>query len=536
MKSLLELLTRRSFVRLGSAAAAGAALSACTMPLQSRRKVAPGRQVMINLPGQELDAESEAFIRAHDIRAVVLFQYNLVDAVQTRDLTAALREVMGTGALIAVDQEGGSVFRTPFLPYAPSAMSLGAGGSENRAFAVGKAVGRGLHGLGINWDFAPSLDVNVNPLNPVIGDRSFSSNPEKVAALGLAWARGCQEGGVATCAKHFPGHGDTVVDSHLGLPVVDRTREELERVELLPFRQAVASGMPAIMTSHIVFPAYDPVRPATLSPLILKGLLREQWNYDGVVITDSMQMKAIADGWGRDDAAVLALKAGADMVLAQGNRDNQIRTVAAIERALQHGDLTPVGHTRSVARLDRLARRFPSERGTYTDADLATDAALMDSAWVSGLTTYRNPMPPPPGARVLLVMAADAAGGGAADRGLRSEELVGYLKGLYDLQVITFDPGDPAAAVPAVRQATAPGTQVIFATTGRHRAEDPLKALISAARPDLHLALWNPYLVLDIDAPALIAFGFRPEALRAVAHWLRGEVQAEGTLPIDLPA
>src|SRR5436190_8798848 len=217
----------------------------------------PGQLVMVDIEGTRLDAEQAAFLRDQQIRAVCLFRGNLGSEAEVRRLTAELRDVMGEHALIGLDQEGGSVVRATFVPQPPAAMALGAADDEAMAEAVGEAVGRGVKSLGFNWNFAPVLDVNNNPANPVIAERSFSENPRQVALLAGAWMRGALGEGVACCVKHFPGHGDTHVDSHRDLPVVDKSLDELRALELLPFA-ALKDEAPAMMTAHIVYPQLDP--------------------------------------------------------------------------------------------------------------------------------------------------------------------------------------------------------------------------------------------------------------------------------------
>ena len=290
----------------------------------------PGHLVMVDIPGKSLDAETAAFLREQNIRSVCLFRKNLGTEDEVRALVRDLIEVLGPQALIGVDQEGGAVVRATFLPQPPSAMALGASGDAARAEAVGAAVARGLKSLGINWNFAPVLDVNNNPANPVIGERSFSNDPVEVSRLAAAWMRGSLAEGVACCVKHFPGHGDTHVDSHHALPTVDKSRAELNALELVPFK-ALASQAPAMMTAHIVYPQIDPDRPATLSPQLIGGILRQDWGYDGVVITDALMMKAEAERFGYAKSAVMAIEAGADMVLAQGSLAEQL--VAQLERS-----------------------------------------------------------------------------------------------------------------------------------------------------------------------------------------------------------
>src|SRR5579862_686020 len=214
----------------------------------------PGHLVMVDIPGTSLDAASAEFLRRHPVRAICLFRRNLGTEDEIRKLTADLREVMGPNSLIGIDQEGGSTIRATFLPQAPAAMALGAIGDEALCEEVGATVARGLRSLGINWNFAPVLDVNNNPGNPVIAERSFSEDPEAVARLAGAWMRGSLREGVACCVKHFPGHGDTNVDSHHALPTVDKSVAQLEALELRPFRAlAHARGdtpaAPAVMTA-----------------------------------------------------------------------------------------------------------------------------------------------------------------------------------------------------------------------------------------------------------------------------------------------
>ena len=238
----------------------------------------PGQLVMVDMEGTSLDADTAQFLRSHHIRAVCLFRKNLGTRQQVQKLTTDLREALGPLGLIGIDQEGGSVIRATFLPQAPAAMALGAADDPSLAYEVGAAVARGLKGLGINWNFAPVLDVNNNPANPVIAERSFSADPLQVARLAEAWMQGSMAEGVACCVKHFPGHGDTHTDSHHALPSVDKSMADLEALELVPFR-ALAETAPAVMTAHIVYPQIDPEHPATLSHTMLTGVLRQAIGY-----------------------------------------------------------------------------------------------------------------------------------------------------------------------------------------------------------------------------------------------------------------
>lgn len=497
-----------------------------------------GRLVMIDLPGPDLDAESLARIRRYGVSGVCLFGRNIASEDQLRGLCQSLRNVIGPHALIGIDQEGGGVVRTRTMPYPPSAMSLGASDDPALARAVGAATARGLRFMGVNWNFAPSLDVNSNAENPVIGDRSFGQDPALVARLGLAWAEGSQSEGVATCVKHFPGHGDTLVDSHYGLPSVDKPLDELLALELLPFERAARADVPCVMTSHIVFPALDAEHPATLSRPILTGLLRERFGFDGVVCTDAMDMKAISDRYGRGEAALMALDAGADLVMAIAHGDGaaQDETLEAVEAALASGRVSRRAAREKADRLAELAQRFPVDAEPYPAAERAADRELMQRAWSAGLTTIGEARPLGAGAAFTLVAAQAAAGGGASDAGLTGSALIGALQEPFDLRVALFDPADPLGSLPEIERIHRPGTPIVLATTQRRRLGEPLTELARTLAPAVHLCLWNPYAALDVPAPALISYGFRPEALDAVANWLEGDEPATGTLPIRLIA
>lgn len=270
--------------------------------------------------GTSVSSRLKALLRAHPIAGVILFKRNIEMLGGMKDLNRDLKKIGGRRFLIAIDEEGGRVSRLP-----PVALKLPPAAFWGKFYErekdlrlvtrMGRLLGRELRGVGVNLDFAPVLDVHSNPKNPIIGDRAFSSDPKTAAAVALAFERGLRREGVLTCGKHFPGHGDTTTDSHRTLPRVRRARAGLERIELLPFRTAVAARIPMLMTAHVVYPALDPKLPATLSPKILQDLLRKEMGYRGVVISDDLQMKAISRKYAPDEAAVLALEAGCDLLL-----------------------------------------------------------------------------------------------------------------------------------------------------------------------------------------------------------------------------
>ena len=492
--------------------------------INNLRKLA-GQLIMIRFPGTELDAATADFIKANAIRAVCLFRGNMTDAAQLTKLTADLRAVMGPQSLIAIDQEGGAVVRATWVPAPPSAMALGAADDVDLARRTGAAVARAVKALGFNWNFAPVLDLNNNPYNPVIAERSFGADPQRAAELALAWMDGSHTEGVACCVKHFPGHGDTNVDSHRDLPTVDKPVTELARLELAPFRTA-ASGdraAPALMTAHIVYPALDADNPATMSRAILHDLLREQWDYRGIIITDGMDMHAIAHRYGVGHAAVRALTAGADMVMALGTPQTQEETLASITAAIASGELPVDAVQQRLDRLAALARDYPCAQPPYLDD--AADRAVMAEGWQRALTAHGNPQRPAPGARLRLVVRQDVVSDGVSEAGVPAARVADSLRRLYDVELLTYADADSFdwSALPQ------DGRFTVLASTSRLRYGAHAR---STWRPDLHLALWNPYQALDIAAPALLTYGFAAPALDAVNAWLAGELPATGTAPV----
>jgi len=491
------------------------------MSTQELRKIA-GQLIMIRFPGTVLDQATADFIRANGIRGVCLFRGNMTDSAQLARLTADLRDAMGPNSLIAIDQEGGAVVRSTWVPAPPAAMGLGAADDTDLAYRTGAAVARAAKSLGFNWNFAPVLDLNNNPNNPVIAERSFGAEPKRAVELAMAWMAGSHAEGVACCVKHFPGHGDTHVDSHRDLPSVDKALPELDALELAPFR-AAAPVAPAMMTAHIVYPAIDPENPATMSPAILDGILRKQWNYKGIIITDGMDMHAIAGRYGVGNAAVRALLAGADMVMALGTTETQNETLDAIAAALADGSLSQAAVDERLARLNALAQAYPCQQRSYKED--AADRVIMAEGWRRALTARGNPQRPAPGSKLRLVVRQDVVSDGVSEAGVPAATVAASLGKLYDVELVTFADANTFdwSALPQ------DGRFTVLASTSRLRYGDNAR---SNWKPDLHLALWNPYQALDIQSPALMTYGFAAPALEAINAWLSGELEATGRCPV----
>ncbi len=315
---------------------------------------------MLGFDGTSVSPEWAALQAQYKPGGMILFARNLEDPAQIIELTNSLQaRSPHSTLLIAIDQEGGRVSRLPkgFTIFPPCGL-IGACRSEELAYAAAAITAAELRAVGVNMNMAPVLDVHSNPDNPIIGDRAYGTEPDMVAKLGLAAIRGLQGKGVVACGKHFPGHGDTSTDSHKELPVVKVSAEVLLERELLPFRHAIANGLASIMTAHVVYPALDAQRPATLSPAILSGLLREQLGFDGVLVTDDLEMHAIVDHHGIGDAAVQAFLAGADILLICKDHDRAVAAMGAVRKAVESGVISQDRLDTSVHRIMQLKRKF----------------------------------------------------------------------------------------------------------------------------------------------------------------------------------
>ena len=319
-----------------------------------------GQLFMIGFPGTSVSKDLSALMTEYKPGGVILFSRNLQSIDQIVRLTNQLQKLAPKQPLlIAVDQEGGRVARLPkaFTTFPPCAV-LGTCDSSELAYATAAATAAELRAVGINMNLAPVLDIHSNPDNPIIGDRAFSSSATQVSALGLATVAGLQDNKVIACGKHFPGHGETSVDSHKELPTVGLSAERIREVELRPFRHAVENELASMMTAHVLYPSLDDQRPATLSPYILTELLRHELQFQGLVITDDLEMRAIVDHHGIGEAAVLAFLAGADMLLICKSRDRVVAAMETFYRAAKHGEISEARLDASLRRIAQVRQRF----------------------------------------------------------------------------------------------------------------------------------------------------------------------------------
>ncbi|MCS6924486.1 MAG: beta-N-acetylhexosaminidase [Candidatus Binatia bacterium] len=315
-----------------------------------------GQLFMVGIPHPVLDHQTRSLL--DDLRpgGIILLRRNYTNPDALSQLCAQLHSLDPQNPpFIALDHEGGRVHRlAPPFTHFPPARLLGQAGSVALAYQVGFAMGCELRSVGVDINFAPVLDVLTNTGNTVIGDRAFAADPQQVAQLGCALARGLREAGVIPCGKHFPGHGATLVDSHEDLPRDERPKDEIERIDLFPFRCAIAEQLEMVMTAHVLYPALDPLFPATLSPVIIGGVLRHTLGFRGVVVSDDLEMGAIARHSTITQAALAALKAGADLLLLCHHAELALAAREACVEALQRGELSSHRLTAALERLSAL--------------------------------------------------------------------------------------------------------------------------------------------------------------------------------------
>ncbi len=319
---------------------------------------------MVGFDGQVASDHAKRMIRDFRVQSLILFKRNIDTPAQVAEL---VRELQGLALeagyarplLLAIDQEGGRVqrLREPWTVW-PAIRRLGELDSEDLVRRMAEAIASELSACGIALDFAPVVDVDTNPKNPIIGDRSFGSDPEHVGRLGAVFVGALQAKGVAACAKHFPGHGDTDMDSHLDLPMVEHSRSRLDAVELVPFRKAIAAKVAAIMTAHIVVRELDENVPATLSPHIVTTLLRGELGYQGVVVADDLEMKAVSANWPFSVSAVLAAQAGCDLLPVCQHEDAQVEAIEALVRAEESGELRKRDIDDSLLRIEAMIDKY----------------------------------------------------------------------------------------------------------------------------------------------------------------------------------
>ncbi|WP_127496286.1 beta-N-acetylhexosaminidase [Paenibacillus glycanilyticus] len=336
-----------------------------------------GQMILVGMDGMEIQPEISKLVKDSHVGGIILYSNNIASASQTIKLVNDLKQLnKDNGAklplLLSTDQEGGRVSRLPKQIKAfPASRTIGKTNDPHYAHQVGMALGEAVKAIGLNTDFAPVLDINTNPKNPVIGNRAFGTTAELVSSMGVQEMLGIQSEGVIPVVKHFPGHGDTSVDSHLGLPVVDHDLERLRSIEFVPFSSAIKEGAPMVMVAHILMTKLDPNTPASMSKKVIQDYLRGELKFGGVVITDDMTMGAVGKVKPIGPASVQAVQAGADIILVGHDPIQQQTVIDALTAAAQNGEISPSVLDASVYRIVKLKQSFKLSDQPTSSIDIA---------------------------------------------------------------------------------------------------------------------------------------------------------------------
>ncbi|WP_435969955.1 glycoside hydrolase family 3 protein [Streptomyces sp. Qhu_M48] len=506
---------------------------------------------------QEIGVRTAAeLVGRYHVGGVIYFSWahNTRDPQQIAGLSngiqqAALARPTPVPVLISTDQEHGIVCRVGEpATLLPGAMALGAGGSHADARRAAQIAGAELAAVGIRQNYAPVADVNVNPANPVIGVRSFGADPAAVAGLVAAQVKGYQRAGVAATAKHFPGHGDTAVDSHHGLPTITHTRAEWSALDAPPFRSAIAAGIDSVMTAHIVVPALDPTEdPATLSRPILTGILREELGYDGVVVTDALGMEGVRTKYGDERVPVLALKAGVDQLLNPPKLDVAWNAVLT---AVRTGELTEDRLDESILRILRLKAKLGLFRNPYVtragvDRVVGSSSHLAQADRIAEATTTLLlneggflPLGPARHRSVLVVGADPASPSGTT--GPPTTTLAAALGELGFTATALSTGITPTAARIEEAVAAASGRDVVVVGTYNVTATSTQRTLVArlvaTGVPVVTIAIRNPYDIARISGQraTLATYSWTDVELRAVVRVLAGRARPRGRLPVPV--
>ena len=334
-----------------------------------------GQLITVGIDGYSLDDNAKDLIQSKKVGGIILFKNNVNDSNQLLQLINSIKETNSTNKIpifISVDEEGGRVNRFPKeIKALPSNKIVGNKNDSNLAYDIGKDIGYALSSFGYNMDFAPVLDINSNPNNTVIGDRAFSSDKNIVANLGANEIKGFKSSNVICVAKHFPGHGDTDTDSHYLLPIINKTIEQLQELEFVPFKKAIEEKVPAIMVSHILLPNVDNTNPASMSKVIITDILRKDLKFDGVVVSDDMTMGAITNDYDISEACIKAINAGTDLLLVCHGYDNEVKVINSIKEAVNN-------KTISMDRIDESVYRILYLKENYKLSDEKIESVDVD--------------------------------------------------------------------------------------------------------------------------------------------------------------
>lgn len=501
-----------------------------------------GQKLYFGFYGTRLPEEFKSLIREYKIGNVILFMRNVENAEQLRNLCAEIQEFIraetGYPAFIVIDQEGGLVSRLPAdAVTVPGAMAVSATGDPANARIAAQITIRQLQGLGVNFNMAPVLDVNTNPANPVIGVRSFGDDPVKAALFGEASMRAYENTGIFCCGKHFPGHGDTSVDSHLGLPVIEKNIEELEASELIPFRRCIEAGIPAIMSSHILFPNIENQKvPGTMSRTIITGLLKERLGFKGLVFSDCMEMDAIQDYFGTANGTVAAFKAGVDLAGLSSTIELMRDVAKAVNEAAVRGEFDMEELQASVEKILAAKRSMLVEPKPEL-CNLPEDREAVQRINRSAITCCGG-TPPLPDENTFFCGCNGYPASRAANPEADMQPFPTYMAGVFGGGAVVTSKNPEETEIRAVVEAASRYERIVMATCNAHLLRGQLKlaqALAATGKELTVVTLRSPYDIplLPDCACKIAAYDYTLPSFKALEEVFRGGTMT-GCLPVKL--
>ncbi|MGB3260129.1 beta-N-acetylhexosaminidase [Paenisporosarcina sp.] len=514
-----------------------------------------GRLLIAGFKGTTMSPEIKRLIHEYHIGGVILFGRNIGTPQEILALTQSLQHEAKTAGytsplLICIDQENGVVRRLgEGTTIIPGAMLLGATHDPNQAFKAGQMTGKELKALGINWNLAPVVDINNNPKNPVIGVRSFGEDALEVTDMAKNSMLGMQESGVMTTLKHFPGHGDTSVDSHLDLPVIAHDLKRLHEVELVPFKECIAAGADAIMSAHVYFPALESQAntPATLSRSVITGLLREELGFDGVVTTDCMEMDAIAKGIGTVNGCVKAVEAGVDLVMVSHIHPLQEQSILKIVEVVENGLISEQQIDHSIERIERMIAKYTSwadiENSRELPSFIGSDAhhTEMKSIYEEGITLVSGDgQPIGPDDKVLLIYPTNEYATMVEDKRYATLSMAEKLKKVHQhVDIIEIEPSQYDRVISQVVEEAKTYDRIVALTLNavQHPNQQQLiHQLIETGTPVDVVAIRTPYDAAQFQKAnrMICTYEFTQTSFEVVAEYLVGKTQINGRLPVSI--
>lgn len=501
--------------------------------LSLEEKVA--QMFILGFSGKEIPAHIRKFFQK-GLGGIILFKHNINSLQEFKMLNKEIYKISKYPPFISIDQEGGMIsqFTSEYTIF-PGNMTLGATNNENYAYLANYINGLELRSLGINVNFSPVVDVNNNKNNPIIGVRSFSDNPKKVAKFGYYAFKGCNDAKIMSCCKHFPGHGDTFVDSHLGLPIIHHNKNRLNEVELKPFKYLIENDIPCIMVSHVIFECIDNLLPSSLSKEVITNLLRKELNYNNLIITDALEMDAISNIINLEDAVIKAIDAGCDLICLTHKEEVIIKVYNRLLNAVKQNEIKESRIDESLVRILKMKEKYVKERILYTNNNYEDIASSIYEDSITVVSNIDNIIPINRSDKVLVISQSLYEFHFGKVKIKQKENITAYLKvdKYYEYEDISqFNDLINNLNINCFNK-------VILCTYNSSqniKFEEVINDFIEKYKNKIiHIALRNPYDLAKSSANGKIAiYETRPLQIKSLAKVLTGDINSKGTLPVNI--